>query len=211
MSAFNQGRSTEPGLFAENRAPKSTLLDKLIRSAQAEPSIEPRFTSELRGYAERDLGRGDGWWLVQLLAVFEVVESRTGAGNSPETTRLPGLDHLVQEAHAVVMEPFGCITEVLWETHLELSESSDSLFSSSWKKNVSPKDQCGDILPFFGPDPKDPEVDLRLTKADDPNNPTKARLVLRDGKEDFEIKLTLGGKRLRVDCDGMACEDGPVD
>ncbi|KAA3630362.1 MAG: hypothetical protein DWQ08_06360 [Proteobacteria bacterium] len=206
ITALDRDRSAESGLFAENRVRRASIFDQFIKTARAGPGLEPYFTNVLRGYAERDIGRGDGWWFVQVLAVFEV-DDELYSDHPPKSPGIPALRSFVQDAHALNELPSPCVTEVLWEAYLKLSESNDDSFSSNWKSGISPKDQCGDILPFFGPDTENPTVDLRLSKADDPNNATKARLVVRDGSVRFEIQLEPGGKRLRVDCDGMECEE----
>jgi hypothetical protein len=153
-------------------------------------------SSEFFGYAERDVGAGDGRWFVQLLLrsiFFEEIAQRTS----------PLLDRLVAPAHAGSFPTEPCVFEVLWETTVVLNEPDGDKFKSAWRSNVPFKDACGD------PDSLNLPADMRLEDADDPNNPSTAQLAIRNVGEDpgsYKIRLKLGGSRLSLNCGSDACE-----
>lgn len=189
--------------FAE-RSDHASPLARFIGDAHAGIDVEHEPRDRLYGYAERDPGRGDGWWFVQVLAHFEVPYGigQTDGGR-PESSIL---DHLVQPAHALVADI--CVVEVLWETYIQIVYQNGAFFESLWKNDVGKQDSCGDL----DATPLSPgaRIDCKLRKFTDPNSPASGDLLVRDGKELFELNLDLGGSRRSVNCAPMACEKGPI-
>lgn len=167
-----------------------SIAEHMFKPAHAaDPGAEVR----AEGFAERDFGRGEGWWNVQFLfrEEFEIF----GQELIPNTSRFP-LDKLASVAYAGGVDPVStCINEGLWKASVKIQESGDSDVAT----NVPVFDTCGDEK--FGP------IDMQIQNADDPNNPTSAELVIFVHSEVLtRVPIDQGGGPLSVNCEGNACD-----
>jgi len=176
--------------YASAESTVRSIAEHMFKPAHAaDPGAELR----AEGFAERDSGRGDGWWNVQFLfrEEFDIFDQASILEASP----FP-LDKLASVAHAGGVDPVStCINEGLWKASLKIEESGDSDIVT----NVPVDDRCGDEE--FGP------IAMRIENADDPNNPSTADLVVFVNKDELtRVPLKRGGGSLSVNCEGQACD-----
>src|SRR5690606_3759594 len=166
-----------------------SIAEHVFKPAHAaDPGAEVR----AEGFAERDFGRGEGWWNVQFL--FREEFMIFGQELDPIGARFP-LDKLTSVAHAGGEPVSTCINEGLWKASVKVEASGDSNVAT----NVPVYDTCGDEE--FGP------IDMQIQNADDPNNPTAAELVIFVNSGVLtRVPIDQGGGPLSVNCEGNACD-----
>lgn len=175
--------------YAGGESTIRSIAEHMFKPAHAaDPGAEVR----AEGFAERDFGRGDGWWNVQFLfrEEFDIFDQTSILDTAP----FP-LDKLTSVAYAGGEPVSTCINEGLWKASVKVEESGDSNVAT----NVPVDDTCGDEE--FGP------IDMQIQNADDPNNPTAAELVIFVNSGVLtRVPIDQGGGPLSVNCEGKACD-----
>jgi len=176
--------------YAGGESTIRSIAEHMFKPAHA---ADPNAELRAEGFAERDSGRGDGWWNVQFLFREEI--TLFDQASILETAPFP-LDKLTSVAHAGGEPVSTCINEGLWKASVRIQESGDSDLAT----NVPLDDKCGNE--DFGP------IDMQIQNADDPNNPTAADLVIFvNSGELARVPIDQGGGPLSVNCEGNACVD----